>query len=114
MDAASPGIRLSVTMKLQRLIVPLILASLSILMVGVVVPALAQQEFIRGDANGDGSVSVTDAVYLAQYLFAKGPLPQPTVDSGDANCSGRVNMIDAIYLINYTLRGGPEPRCPTL
>jgi hypothetical protein len=30
---------------------------------------------IKGDANGDGKVSIADAVHLINYLFKGGPPP---------------------------------------
>ncbi len=61
-----------------------------------------------GDANGDGSVNISDAVYLIAYIFAGGPAPDP-LDAGDANCDATVNISDAVYLIAYIFAGGPAP-----
>ena len=63
---------------------------------------------ICGDANGDETVNVGDAVYLINYVFKGGPAPDP-VCSGDANGDGDVNVGDAVYLINYVFKGGPAP-----
>ncbi|MFH2055319.1 MAG: dockerin type I repeat-containing protein [bacterium] len=68
-------------------------------------------DYIAGDANGDGIVNVTDAVFLIQYIFNHGPAPVPLV-SGDANCDGLVNVTDAVYLIQYIFAGGPAPADP--
>jgi hypothetical protein len=66
-----------------------------------------------GDANGDGQINVSDAVYLIAYVFKGGPSPSPyPMCSGDADCGGSVNISDATYLINYIFKGGPEPCCP--
>ncbi|MCK5125094.1 MAG: hypothetical protein KAR42_02460 [candidate division Zixibacteria bacterium] len=66
-----------------------------------------------GDANGDGTVNVGDAVFIINYAFKGGPAPNPLVD-GDANCDGSCNVGDAVYLINYAFKGGPAPcaNCP--
>ena len=66
-----------------------------------------------GDANGDGTVNISDAVYLIQYIFNGGPAPV-TMEAGDANCDGTVNITDAVYLIQYIFNGGPAPcvECP--
>jgi len=66
--------------------------------------------FIYGDANGDKQITVTDAIYLINYLFKGGPAPDP-LEAGDADCSGAVNVNDVIYLINYLFKGGPVPGC---
>ena len=67
-------------------------------------------QFIYGDANGDGKVTVSDAVYLINYLFKGGPAPDP-LESGNADCQNGVNVSDVIYLINYLFKGGPAPGC---
>jgi hypothetical protein len=65
---------------------------------------------IPGDANGDGSVNVGDAVYLIAYVFQGGPAPTPyPICSGDANCDCQVNVGDAVYIISYVFTGGPPP-----
>jgi hypothetical protein len=66
--------------------------------------------FIRGDANGDGVLNVSDAVHLINYLFISGPAPQPLA-AGDANSDGLVNITDVVYLINYLFIDGPPPGC---
>lgn len=69
--------------------------------------------YLCGDANGDGTVNITDAVYLINYIFGGGPAPEPLV-AGDVNCDETVNITDAVYLITYIFGGGPEPcaECP--
>lgn len=66
--------------------------------------------YVSGDANGDGKVTVSDAIYSVNYLFKGGPPPDP-LQSGDANCDGHVNVSDIVYIINYLFRGGPPPGC---
>ncbi len=68
-------------------------------------------QYLCGDADGNGRVNVTDAVYLVQYIFAGGPAPEPIL-SADANCDGSANVSDAVYLIQYIFVGGPAP-CDT-
>ncbi len=68
-------------------------------------------EFVaRGDANGDGTINIGDAVYIVNYIFKSGPPPNP-FDAGDANCDHAVNVGDAINIINYIFKGGPKPCC---
>ena len=64
----------------------------------------------RGDANADGVIDVSDVLYLINYLFRSGPLPEPE-EAGGANCDGRVSISDVIYLVNYLFRGGHPPGC---
>ncbi|MDH4223009.1 MAG: SBBP repeat-containing protein [candidate division Zixibacteria bacterium] len=65
-------------------------------------------QFIRGDVNEDGYLSVLDVICLIDYLFKSGPAPEP-LQSGDINCSGRVSLSDIVYLISYLLKIGPLP-----
>ncbi len=63
-----------------------------------------------GDADGSGHYSISDAVYLINYIFAGGPPPTPHPrGSGDSDCSSQVSISDAVYLINYIFAGGPPP-----
>lgn len=65
---------------------------------------------IPGDANGDGSVNVGDAVYIINYVFKGGPAPTPyPICSGDANGDCLCNVGDAVYIISYIFKGGPPP-----
>jgi hypothetical protein len=55
-----------------------------------------------GDANGDGSVNIGDAVSLISYVFKDGPEPTPYMFcSGDANGDCEANIGDAVFIINY-------------
>jgi photosystem II stability/assembly factor-like uncharacterized protein len=70
--------------------------------------------FVHGDANYDFKISVSDVVYLINYLFKGGPAPQVMM-AGDANgdtpetCIPKVSVSDVVYLINYLFKGGPFP-----
>lgn len=66
---------------------------------------------VMGDANGDGTINIGDAVFIINYIFKGGPAPEPEA-AGDANCDGQVNIADPVYLIDYIFRGGPPPGCP--
>jgi hypothetical protein len=65
-------------------------------------------DFLCGDASGDGSVDISDAVYLIAYIFSGGPAPNPLL-AGDANCDGSVDIADVVYLISYIFSGGAAP-----
>ena len=64
-----------------------------------------------GDADGSGTVTISDAVYLVNYIFAGGPVSNP-IQSGDADGSGTVTISDVVYLVNYIFAGGSEPCNP--
>jgi hypothetical protein len=76
------------------------------------VPVTAGQ-YLCGDADGSGNVSIGDAVMIVNYIFGGGPAPNPLV-AADADCSGGVSIGDAVYLINFIFGGGPAPclECP--
>ena len=65
-------------------------------------------DYICGDANGEGNVDISDAVYLISYIFSGGPAPSPLL-AGDANCDSTVDISDVVYLIAYIFSGGPVP-----
>ena len=62
-----------------------------------------------GDANGNGSVNVSDAQYMVNYVFSGGPVPQPVFACGNPNNDTKVNVSDAVYLINFVFSGGNPP-----
>ncbi len=64
--------------------------------------------FLRGDANGDGTITVSDVVFLVNYLYRGGPAPNPAA-VGDINSDGQINVGDIVYLVNYLFHGGPPP-----
>ncbi len=61
-----------------------------------------------GDANADGVLDVSDAMFLIQFIFASGPAPNPSI-TGDANCDSAIDLADAVFLIEYKFAGGPAP-----
>jgi hypothetical protein len=66
---------------------------------------------LNGDANNDGSINVSDAVSIINYVFTGGQEPQPELLQGDSNCDGSVNVSDAVLIINYVFVGGEPPPC---
>lgn len=64
--------------------------------------------FKPGDANTDGNVSVSDVVFLINYLFKQGAAPDPYW-VGDANGDCNVSVSDVVYLTVYLFQSGAEP-----
>jgi hypothetical protein len=68
-----------------------------------------------GDANGDGAIDISDAVYLISFIFSGGGAPGTCGGTnhglGDANGDGAVDISDAVYLISRIFSGGPAPHC---
>jgi hypothetical protein len=69
------------------------------------------QVYACGDANDDGSVDISDVVYLISYIFSGGSAPAPLL-AGDANCDQTVDISDVVYLISYIFSSGTAP-CTT-
>ena len=70
----------------------------------------AEPIFMRGEASGDGSIDITDAVTILSYLFAGAGISCAT--SGDSNDDGTVDITDAIYLLTWLFSGGNQPPPP--
>ncbi|MEM7168419.1 MAG: dockerin type I repeat-containing protein [Planctomycetota bacterium] len=69
-------------------------------------------EFLRGDVNDDGGLSIPDAVVLLSFLFPNGaPTTLDCEDAGDANDDGSVNLSDAVLILN-ALFGMPATPLP--
>jgi hypothetical protein len=63
---------------------------------------------LAGDVNQDGSIDITDAVYLLNYIFNSGPAPED-MHSADVNGDGFVCISDVVYLLAYVFGTGPTP-----
>ncbi len=61
-----------------------------------------------GDANGDESIDISDAVAILQYLFS-GYTPPVVLSVLDTNGDTSVNIADAVYLLSYLFAGGEPP-----
>jgi hypothetical protein len=67
--------------------------------------------FIRGDANGDGGVELSDAQATLNYLFLGIGRPH-CYDAADSNDDGRIDITDVFYTLNFLFLGGPELPAP--
>ena len=66
--------------------------------VNYTVLAVEQAKSIQGDVNGDGSVSISDAVLLQQYLIRRSALTADQAVRADLNGDGAVNAFDLVLL----------------
>lgn len=73
--------------------------------------ALVATDFLRGDANDDGLVTLADAHFVTLYLFLGKP-PSPCLKAMDSNSDGRIGIADGIWTINQLLRNGPAFPAP--
>ncbi len=64
-----------------------------------------ENDMVYGDANGDGKVSITDAVYVVNYV-----LQQSAADfceeAADLNGDGHITITDAVMIVNIILGQG--------
>ena len=69
------------------------------------------QDFVRGDSDGNGAVTLSDAVQIFSYLKT-GIQPQRPMDVLDVNDDGQIDIADGVYLLSYLFKNGPEPSAP--
>ena len=68
--------------------------------------------FVRGDANSDGSINLTDGVIPLLYLFSGGTAPA-CLDATDTNDTGSIEITDAIIIFSWLFSGGAAPAEPS-
>jgi hypothetical protein len=69
--------------------------------------------FKRGDANGDGTVNISDASKISNWLLNQSAATAPAcLDGADATDDGWVLQADANYILDYLFSGGPAPPAP--
>lgn len=85
-----------------------ILSLVSLLTLSVATASLASTQAACGDLDHDGLVTMSDAVFMVNYLYNEGPVPLDE-SAGDINCDERTNLGDAAYLINYIFLDGRGP-----
>jgi len=69
------------------------------------------KSFVRGDANADGIINITDGIFVLNFLFLGGTTP-PCEDAADSNGSNDINITDGIYILNFLFLGGENPAAP--
>lgn len=72
-----------------------------------------EPHFRRGDSNGDGSVDISDAVFLLLWRFSGGATPG-CLDAADSNDDAKHDLSDAVFLLLHLFQGGPAPPFPGL
>jgi len=68
--------------------------------------------FVRGDANQDGTINISDASTVLGFLFLGAPSHLACEASADCDASGEILLNDAVYLLNYLFLGGRPPIAP--
>ena len=70
------------------------------------------ERFVRGDANSDGSINLTDGVVPLLFLFSGGA-PPACADATDTNDTGNIEITDAIIIFSWLFTGGVPPQAPS-
>ena len=70
-----------------------------------------QVEFLRGDANFDGVLNISDPIASLDFLF-RGRFIPPCADAVDFNDDGRNDVSDPVAALSYLYRGGAPPPAP--
>ncbi len=78
---------------------------------GVLPPASTEPEFRRGDAANAGTVNLTSAIFILNFLFTDFVDSLACREAGDINNDGLVNLTDAVNLLNH-LFGTQAPPAP--
>ncbi|MCA8961875.1 MAG: hypothetical protein KDC38_15225 [Planctomycetes bacterium] len=68
--------------------------------------------YVRGEINGDGTVDISDGVFLLAALFIPGAPPSTCLDASDVNDDGANDVSDAVYLLGWLFISGAEPPAP--
>jgi len=58
---------------------------------------------MKGDVNGDGQVTVVDALFVAQYTVGLMTLNTQQLAAADVNGDGQVTVADALFIAQYTV-----------
>lgn len=65
--------------------------------------------FVRGDANSDNEINLTDGIKTLSFLFLGGPAPECR-DAADADDNGELQITDAVRILSFLFLGaGPPP-----
>jgi len=71
---------------------------------------VCEKQFVRGDANSDGSVDISDPVRILNYLYDTGQIL--CFKAADANDDGKVDISDPSYILNFLFKDGPSIKQP--
>lgn len=75
------------------------------------VPPEIVGRFVRGDADGDGTLKLADPVALLTRLFLGGA-SLPCEKAADADDDGILRLVDAVYILRYLFSSGSPPATP--
>jgi CHRD domain len=74
-------------------------------------PNRSDVPFKRGDANADGAIDLSDAIFTLSWLFTGGQ--EPTCrDAADTNDDEKADISDAVVSLGFLFLGGQAPGFP--
>ena len=62
-----------------------------------------KESFVKGDANGDGTVNIVDVTTIISYILGTQP-PSFVKEAADTNGDGKVDIIDVTTVIDIILK----------
>jgi hypothetical protein len=68
--------------------------------------------FVRGEANGDGKMDLSDAIYILGFLFLGTPTSLGCREAADVDDNGAIDLSDPVRLLGYIFLGGAAPSFP--
>ena len=76
---------------------------------------IADVPFVRGDANSDRTVDISDAIFTLDWLFLNGATPSCEL-AADSNDSESIDLSDVVSTLSFIFTGGtriaaPFPEC---
>ncbi len=74
-------------------------------------PPMKGPLFVRGNADLNASIQLTDGIRILNFLFL-GQAAPTCMDAADADDSGTVDLTDPVFLLNFLFAGGPQPAEP--
>ena len=67
--------------------------------------------FMRGDANGDGAVTIGDVIASLNQIFTS-QTPPECADKLDVDDDGSIGILDVVFLLEYLFVSGAAPAAP--
>ena len=94
---------MSKTKKLLSILLAVVVLVLSLSIVNVFAAT-------TGDVNGDGNVTIVDAMLVCNYISGKNDLKEEELKRADVNKDGNVNIADAMKICNIYLEVDTEDK----
>jgi hypothetical protein len=69
-------------------------------------------DFVRGDADGNGTLGITDPIAILAHVAGGQQPGLECLDAADADDSGAVNVTDAAFIVASLFQGAAAPPAP--